>query len=309
WDIKGKALNTPLYQLLGGASRKGVMVYGHASGMDLNEAIDNVRDYKERGYRAIRVQSGVPGLDSTYGVGRGKYFYEPADRTLPPENIWSTRKYLNYAPSLFEAAREAVGPDTHLLHDVHHRLTPIEAARLGKDLEPYNLFWLEDAVQCELQAGFELIRKHTTTPLAVGEVFNSIYDCQELLSKQLIDYIRMTVSHGGGITQLRKIAALADVYHVRTGCHGATDMSPACIAACLHFGMWVPNFGVQEFMLHTEETREIFGAEYTFEDGYVHPGDKPGLGVEFDESSVEKYPYIPAYLPVNRKEDGTMWNW
>ena len=309
WDIKGKVLNTPLYQLLGGASRKGVMVYGHASGMDVNEAIDNVRDYKERGYRAIRVQSGVPGLDSTYGVGRGKYFYEPADRTLPPENIWSTRKYLNYAPSLFEAAREAVGPDTHLLHDVHHRLTPIEAARLGKDLEPYNLFWLEDAVQCELQAGFELIRKHTTTPLAVGEVFNSIYDCQELLSKQLIDYIRMTVSHGGGITQLRKIAALADVYHVRTGCHGATDMSPACIAACLHFGMWVPNFGVQEFMLHTEETREIFGAEYTFEDGYVHPGDKPGLGVEFDESSVEKYPYIPAYLPVNRKEDGTMWNW
>ncbi|MEO0630833.1 MAG: D-mannonate dehydratase ManD, partial [Planctomycetota bacterium] len=235
WDIKGKVLNTPLYQLLGGASRKGVMVYGHASGMDVNEAIDNVRDYKERGYRAIRVQSGVPGLDSTYGVGRGKYFYEPADRTLPPENIWSTRKYLNYAPSLFEAAREAVGPDTHLLHDVHHRLTPIEAARLGKDLEPYNLFWLEDAVQCELQAGFELIRKHTTTPLAVGEVFNSIYDCQELLSKQLIDYIRMTVSHGGGITQLRKIAALADVYHVRTGCHGATDMSPACIAACLHF--------------------------------------------------------------------------
>ncbi|MEO1535492.1 MAG: D-mannonate dehydratase ManD, partial [Planctomycetota bacterium] len=309
WDIKGKALNTPLYQLLGGASRKGVMVYGHASGMDVSEAIDNVRDYKERGYRAIRVQSGVPGLDSTYGVGRGKYFYEPADRTLPPENIWSTRKYLNYAPSLFEAAREAVGPDTHLLHDVHHRLTPIEAARLGKDLEPYNLFWLEDAVQCELQAGFELIRKHTTTPLAVGEVFNSIYDCQELLSKQLIDYIRMTVSHGGGITQLRKIAALADVYHVRTGCHGATDMSPACIAACLHFGMWVPNFGVQEFMLHTEETREIFGAEYTFEDGYVHPGDKPGLGVEFDESSAEKYPYIPAYLPVNRKEDGTMWNW
>lgn len=309
WDIKGKALNTPLYQLLGGASRKGVMVYGHASGMDVSEAIDNVRDYKERGYRAIRVQSGVPGLDSTYGVGRGKYFYEPADRTLPPENIWSTRKYLNYAPSLFEAAREAVGPDTHLLHDVHHRLTPIEAARLGKDLEPYNLFWLEDAVQCELQAGFELIRKHTTTPLAVGEVFNSIYDCQELLSKQLIDYIRMTVSHGGGITQLRKIAALADVYHVRTGCHGATDMSPACIAACLHFGMWVPNFGVQEFMLHTEETREIFGAEYTFEDGYVHPGNKPGLGVDFDESSVEKYPYIPAYLPVNRKEDGTMWNW
>ncbi len=309
WDIKAKALGVPLYQLLGGASRKGVMVYGHASGADVDEAVANVQDYASKGYRAIRVQSGIPGLDSTYGVGRGKYFYEPADRTLPPENIWSTRKYLNFAPKLFEATRDAVGEDVQLLHDVHHRLTPIEAARLGRDLEPFNLFWLEDAVQCELQAGFEIIRQHTTTPLAVGEVFNSIYDCQELLSKQLIDYIRMTVSHGGGITQLRKIAAIADVYHVRTGCHGATDMSPVCIAACLHFGMWVPNFGVQEFMLHTEETREIFGAKYTFSDGYVHPGDAPGLGVEFDESSVEKHPYVPAYLPVNRKEDGTMWNW
>lgn len=309
WDIKAKALGVPLYQLLGGASRKGVMVYGHASGADLDEAVANVLDYKSKGYRAIRVQSGIPGLDSTYGVGRGKYFYEPADRTLPPENIWSTRKYLDFAPKLFEATRQAVGEDTHLLHDVHHRLTPIEAARLGRDLEEFNLFWLEDTVQCELQKGFEIIRQHTTTPLAVGEVFNSIYDCQELLSKQLIDYIRMTVSHGGGITQLRKIAALADVYHVKTGCHGATDMSPVCIAACLHFGMWVPNFGVQEFMLHTDETREIFGAKYTFSDGYVHPGDAPGLGVEFDETSVEKHPYVPAYLPVNRKEDGTMWNW
>ena len=309
WDIKGKMLGAPVYELLGGASRKGVMVYGHASGANAEEAVANAQDYVEKGYRAVRIQSGVPGMDSTYGVGRGKYFYEPADRTLPPENEWSTRKYLNFAPELFEKTRAAVGDVVHLLHDVHHRLTPIEAARLGKDLEPYNLFWLEDAVQCELQAGFEHIRQHTTTPLAVGEVFNSIYDCQELLSKQLIDYIRMTVSHGGGITQLRKIAAFADVYHVRTGCHGATDMSPACIAACLHFGMWVPNFGVQEFMLHTEETREIFGATYSMKDGYVHPGDAPGLGVEFDESSVEKYPYVPAYLPVNRREDGTMWNW
>jgi len=309
WDIKGKALNTPVYQLLGGASRKGVMVYGHASGANLEEAVENTQDYVEKGYRAVRVQSGIPGLDSTYGVGRGKYFYEPADRKLPPENIWSTRKYLNFAPQLFEKTREAVGEDVHLLHDVHHRLTPIEAARLGKDLEQFNLFWLEDAVQCELQAGFELIRQHTTTPLAVGEVFNSIYDCQELLSKQLIDYIRMTVSHGGGITQLRKVAALADVHHVRTGCHGATDMSPVCIAACLNFGMWVPNFGIQEYMLHSDETREIFGAKYEMKDGYVHPGDAPGLGVEFDESSVEKHPYVPAYLPVNRKEDGTMWNW
>ena len=98
--------------------------------------------------------------------------YEPADADLPTENVWSSEKYLRSVPELFEAARDALGWDVHLLHDVHHRLTPIEAGRLGKDLEPYRLFWLEDAVPAENQANFRLIRQHTTTPLAVGEVFN-----------------------------------------------------------------------------------------------------------------------------------------
>ena len=142
----------------------------------------------------------------------------------------------------------------HLLHDVHHRLTPIEAARLGKSLEPYHLFWLEDPTPAENQESFRLIRQHTTTPLAVGEVFNSIYDCQQLIQEQLIDYIRTTVVHAGGISHLRKIAALAELYHVRTGSHGATDLSPVCMAAALHFDLSVHNFGIQEYMRHTDET-------------------------------------------------------
>ncbi len=309
WDIKGKALGVPVYQLLGGRSRAGVTVYGHASGLDKAEAMDAVAQYKEDGYKAIRVQSGIPGLESTYGVGRGRWFYEPADRTLPPENKWSTRKYMNYVPELFEAARELVGPDIELLHDVHHRLTPQEAAEVGKRLEPYSLFWLEDAIPAENQEGLRMIRQHTTTPLAIGEVFNTIYDCQTIITEQLIDYIRMTVSHSGGLTHLRKVAALAELYHVRTGCHGPTDISPVAMSACLHFGLWVPNFGIQEFMLHGEETNEVFGWEYSFEDGMVNPPEKPGLGVEYDEKLAEKHPYVRAYLPVNRREDGGMWNW
>lgn len=309
WDIKAKSLGVPVYQLLGGRSREGVTVYGHASGADKAEAMDAVAQYKEEGYRAIRVQSGIPGLESTYGVGRGRWFYEPADRTLPPENKWSTRKYMNYVPELFEAAREVVGPDIELLHDVHHRLTPQEAAEVGKRLEPYSLFWLEDAVPAENQEGLRMIRRHTTTPLAIGEVFNTIYDCQTIITEQLIDYIRMTVSHSGGLTHLRKIAALAELYHVRTGCHGPTDISPVAMSACLHFGLWVPNFGIQEFMLHSEETNAVFGWEYSFKDGMVNPPEKPGLGVEYDEELAEKYPYVRAYLPVNRREDGGMWNW
>jgi len=309
WDIKGKIANLPVYQLLGGASREGVMVYGHANGKDIAETIENALLYKEQGYKAIRLQSGVPGLASTYGVSKDRYFYEPADADLPTENVWSTEKYMRSVVPLFEKARETLGWDVHLLHDIHHRLTPIEAGRLGKDLEPFRPFWLEDATPAENQDAFRLIRQHTTTPLAVGEIFNSIWDCKGLIENQLIDYIRATVVHAGGITHLRRIAALADLYQVRTGCHGATDLSPVCMAAALHFDLSVPNFGVQEYMRHTAETDAVFPHAYTFEDGMMHPGDKPGLGVDLDEVLAAKYPYKRAFLPVNRLEDGTMFNW
>jgi mannonate dehydratase len=309
WDIKGKVAGLPLYQLLGGASRDGVMVYGHANGKTIEETVAEAQKYKAEGYKAIRLQSGIPGLTSTYGVSKDKKYYEPADADLPTENVWSTVKYLRTVPELFAAARDKLGWDVHLLHDVHHRLTPIEAGRLGKDLEPYRLFWLEDAVTAENQAGFRTIRQHTTTPLAVGEVFNTIWDAKQLIEEQLIDYIRMTVVHGGGITHLRRVASLADLYHVRTGCHGATDLSPVCMAAALHFDLSVPNFGIQEYMLHTKETDAVFPHAYKFADGMFHPGEAPGLGVEIDETLAAKYPYKRAYLPVNRLEDGSMTNW
>jgi len=309
WDLKGKALNTPAYNLLGGKSRTGVLVYGHANGRDIDETVEEVGKYKEMGYRAVRAQSGIPGLPSTYGVAKDKLFYEPAEKGLPPENAWSTEKYLFHVPRLFEALRLKHGDEIHLLHDVHHRLTPIEAARLGKSLEPYHLFWLEDPVAAELQEGFRIIRRHTTTPLAVGEVFNTIWDAHILITEQLIDYIRMTVMHSGGLTHLKKVAALAEVYHVLTGCHGATDLSPISMAAALHFDISVSNFGIQEYMRHTKETDEVFPHAYSFQDGYLHPGDAAGFGVDFNEALAKRFPYERAYLPVNRKLDGTMFNW
>ncbi|WP_448536638.1 D-mannonate dehydratase ManD [Sphingobium yanoikuyae] len=309
WDIKGKIAGLPVYQLLGGASRESVMVYGHANGTTIEDTVKVALEYQAQGYKAIRIQCGVPGMASTYGVSKDKYFYEPADADLPTENVWNTSKYLRIVPELFKAAREALGWDVHLLHDIHHRLTPIEAGRLGKDLEQYRPFWLEDATPAENQDAFKLIRQHTTTPLAVGEIFNSIHDCRELIQNQLIDYIRATVVHAGGISHLRKIANLADLYQVRTGCHGATDLSPVCMAAALHFDLSVPNFGVQEYMRHTPETDAVFPHAYTFENGAMHPGDKPGLGVDIDEELAAKYEYNRAFLPVNRLEDGTMFNW
>ena len=310
WDIKAKAAGMPLYQLLGGASRDRVMVYAHANGRNIAHTLDEVMRQAALGYQAIRVQCGVPGLDKVYGVARGDGPYEPAHGEVPSEEDWDSAKYLRHAPTVFDAVRGRLGWDHHLLHDVHHRLSPIEAARLGKDLEPYRLFWMEDATPAENQDAFRLIRQHTTTPIAVGEVFNTLWDCKDLIQNQLIDYIRASVVHAGGITHLRRIADLAAIYQVRTGCHGATDLSPVCMGAALHFDLWVPNFGIQEHMPHSVETDAVFPHAYRFDRGFMHPGDVPGHGVEIDEALAAKYPYRRAYLPVNRlRSDGTLWHW
>lgn len=309
WDIKGKALGTPVYNLLGGHSRDGVMVYAHANGTDIAHTAEEVGRYLDLGYKAVRAQGGIPGIEGAYGVAKANERYEPATKGLPTESRWSTEAYLNHVPELFKTLRNTYGDTPHLLHDCHHRLTPIQAARLGKALEPYHLFWLEDCTPAELQESYRIIRQHTTTPLAVGEVFNSIWDAQILIKEMLIDYLRTSIVRGGGISHLRKMATFGEMFHVRTGFHGATDLSPVTMAAALHFGLSIPNFGIQEYMPHAELTDEVFPHSYRFENGYMHPGKQPGLGVDIDERLAARHPYERAYLPINRLQDGTLFDW
>ena len=312
WDIKGKAAGLPVYQLLGGKSRNKIKVYGHANGENIDHVLENLGKLIEQGFKAIRLQCALPDSDGTYGtLGKKKDYYElQSDRPLPPEHGWNTTKYLNFIPELFKAAREKYGMEIELLHDVHSRLTPIEAAKLGKDLEPYQLLFLEDTVTAENQAGYERIRQHTTTPLAVGEVFNTTWDCMDLIKNQWIDYIRMAATHGGGITPLRKLADFAALYHVRIAPHGAPDQSPICHAAQAHLNMWANNFGIQEFIGFGNETlNQVFKHPLSFKDGYIFLEDKPGLGVDYDEILAANYKYKRSYLPVTRLEDGTLWNW
>jgi mannonate dehydratase len=316
WDLKAKAAGMPLYQLLGGASRDGILAYGHASGRDLPELFDSVRKHQALGYRAIRIQTAVPGLNAIYGVASqaqssGKrYDYEPAQRmSLPKEEDWDTPAYLRHLPSVFEAVRAEFGPDLPLLHDGHHRMTPIQAAKLGKSLEPYDLFWLEDCTPAENQDALRLVRQHTTTPLAIGEVFNTVWDYQSLIQDQLIDYVRSAVTHGGGISPMRKIMDYAAQYQIKSGIHGPTDISPVGMAAALHLDLAIHNFGIQEYMPHGELTGRVFEQSFSFVDGYLHPGEKPGLGVELDVDEAGRYPYQSAYLPFNRLHDGTVHDW
>jgi mannonate dehydratase len=319
WDIKAQAAGMPLYQLLGGASRTGLLAYGHASGRDLPELFDSVRSHLEQGYRAIRIQSGVPGLRAIYGIASNetsaanngvRYDHEPAQRApLPVEEDWDTPSYLRHIPTVFEAVRNEFGPEIPLLHDGHHRMTPLQAAKLGRSLEPYDLFWLEDCTPAENQDALRLVRSHTVTPLAIGEVFNTVWDYQYLIRDQLIDYVRSAVTHTGGITAMRKLMDYAALYQIKSGMHGPTDISPVGMAAAMHLGLAIHNFGIQEYMKHGEKTNQVFRQSFTWTEGLLHPGDEPGLGVTLDVDEAGRYPYQTAYLPYNRLRDGTVHDW
>jgi len=315
WDIKGKVAGLPVYQLLGGRSRRGALAYGHASGTTLEALFASIRNHLDEGFKAIRIQTGVPGLAKVYGVGSDqavgqRYDYEPAGRTtVPTEEGWDTRSYLRHIAGVFEAVRAEFGPGLPLLHDAHHRLTPNQAAQLGRALEPFDLFWLEDCTPAENQEGLRRVRSQTTTPLAIGEVFNSVFDYQTLITEQLIDYVRSSVTHAGGITALRKLMDFAAIYQIKSGFHGPTDVSPVGMAAALHLDVAIHNFGIQEYMKHNEQTLEVFRTSCTFVGGLLDPGEKPGLGVELDEEAAGAFEYTPAYLPVNRLLDGTMHDW
>ena len=315
WDIKGKLAGLPLYQLLGGKSREGAMVYAHATGADLEDLMESIAHYVEEGYKAVRVQCGIPGMPTaSYAVpetkGDVKNYITDYSGIQPKVEVWDSDRYLRYMPGALAEIRDRFGPELKILHDVHHRLTPREAAEFAKAVEPVRLYWLEDPTPADDQDALRLLRQHSTVPVAIGEVFNSIWDCNRLIEEELIDFIRVAVTYAGGITHVRRIVDLAGLHHVRTGFHGAPSHSPICMAAHHHLNAWAPNFGVQEYLvLGTPECDALFPSEHRMEAGMIHVSDAPGLGIDFDETEARRYSYQPGSHPVVRLEDGTMWNY
>ena len=315
WDIKGKLANMPLYQLFGGKSRDGAMVYAHATGADIEDLMDSIAGYVEQGYKAVRVQCGIPGMPTaSYAVpektGENNNYISDFSGIRPKIEIWDTDKYMRYMPSALAEIRARFSPELKILHDVHHRLTPREAAEFAKAVEPVGLYWLEDPTPAEDQNALRLLRQHSTVPIAIGEVFNSVWDCNKLIENELIDFIRIAVTNGGGITPVKRIVDLAGLHHVKTGFHGAPSHSPISMAAQHHLNAWAPNFGIQEYLvLGTAECDALFPSNHKMENGMVYVSDAPGLGVDFDESESEKYSYVAGSHPVVRLEDGTIWDY
>jgi mannonate dehydratase len=298
WDIKGKMAGMPVYQLLGGKCREGVSVYRHADGRDVQEVEDHARKFIEEGYRYIRCQMGL------YG-GQHEIIHKPEGAL--PGAYYDPAAYAQAIPKLFGHLRSTLGAEIELIHDIHERLLPIEALRLAKDLEPYRLFFLEDALAPEHLDWFRVIRNQTSVPLAMGELFVHPQEWLPLISERLIDFIRVHISAIGGITPTKKLAVLCEAFGIRTAWHGPGDVSPVGHAANLHLDISSPNFGVQEWYAFTEAEREVFPGCPEVRKGYAYISDKPGLGIEMDELKAAQYPphaELPAWT-LARRPDGT----
>jgi mannonate dehydratase len=298
WDIKGKLANMPVYQLLGGKSREAAAVYVHAHGATHEEIVDNVQAFMAQGYRYIRTQRG--------------FYGDKASRDIRPVGAldgayFDPRDYMRRAVKMLEYVRAAVGDSVELLHDIHERLSPIDAVNMAKQVEPLNLFFLEDALAPEDIPWFEQIRAQCSTPLAMGELFVHPLEWRPLIEKRLIDFIRMHISTIGGITPARNAAILAHSYGIRTAWHGPADVSPVGHAANLHLDLWAPNFGIQEWCRSPQLVYDMFPGCPEVRDGYMYPNDKPGLGVEIDEALCARYPcqdFVEAWTKT-RLPDGS----
>jgi mannonate dehydratase len=286
WDILGKRAGLPVFQLLGGKCRNAVDTYRHAGGKTFQEVEQSVRRLMEKGFRHVRAQVAVPGLAAYGSPGNPKEALGPNDRP----QLWEPRAYVRTVPRLFEYLRKQVGDEVELLHDMHERVPPILAIQLAKDLEPYHLFYLEDPLSPEDVGYFARLRQQTSTPLAMGELFNNPNEWVPLISGRLIDFIRIHLSQVGGLTMARKVAAMCEFFSVRTAWHGPGDVSPVGHAANVHLDLACPNFGIQEAREFSQAEQDVFPGCPVLKDGYYYANDQPGLGIDLDEKLVGKFP-------------------
>ena len=304
WDIKGRQCGLPVYQLLGGKCREAVDCYAHAGGADFPQLFDSVHRLIAKGFRTIRVQVGVPGM-AAYG---GTSSDVPVEK-LHNEPVFEPEAYLHRTIKMFEAVRKEFGDELEILHDVHERVTPIQAVRFAKEVERFRLFFLEDVLSPEDIQWFRMIRQQCTTPLAMGELFNSPHEWTPLISERLIDYIRVHVTQAGGLTPCRKIAALGEFFGVKTAWHGPGDISPFGHAANMTLDIACYNFGIQECYQFPDTVKEVFPGCPEIKNGYYYVNEAPGWGIEVDEAAAKKYPYKRGYLPTSRRADGAVQDW
>lgn len=309
WDIKGKRAGMPVYELLGGKCRMAAPVYLHASGRDFAEVTDSARKLLDEGVHHVRMQVEVPG-QATYGTASDLHTHDTIDGPTSPHNVFEPADYARLVPRLFEYARRELGDEVELLHDIHERVPPAMAVQIAKDLEPFRLFFLEDALPPEELDHFRRLREASHVPIAMGELFTNVNEYLPLITERLIDFIRVHLSDIGGFTMARKIASLCEFFGIRTAWHGPGDTSPIGHAANLALDLAIPNFGIQEFTPFNQATQDVFSGCPELRDGMLWSNGKPGWGMDINEELAAKFPY-PKHLyngawPAIRRRDGSV---
>jgi galactonate dehydratase len=289
WDIKGKALNQPVYNLIGGLTRDKVVCYPHTRGQTLDEHLDACRQAVKDGWKFVR-----HGVMHT-GMLDGSYIVEPAVA------VRQTARWL-------EAMRDAVGPDIEITCDAHTRIDTADAVRLCKMVEPLDLFFLEDPIRSENPATYATLARHTHIPIAAGEQWATKWFFRQVIEEELINYARIDLCIVGGITEALKIARWCETHYIKLAPHN--PLGPVSTAACLQLDLASDNVGVQECPRVPGTTLpDLFPVQVPFENGYLLPPGRPGLGIEFDESVVARYPYMPGHCEALWQPDGSMTNW
>lgn len=287
WDIKGRLAGMPVFDLVGGKTREAADCYGHADGAEYSEVVDNIRKWQAQGFRHVRAQVGVPGF-AAYGTAAGRI---AATGGFQKGAVFEPAYYTRRVVSMFEEVRKQLGFEVELLHDVHERVTPRQAVQFAKDLEKYKLFFLEDVLSPEDIDYFRQIRQQCTTPIAMGELFNSPHEWTPLITERLIDYIRIHVSQAGGFTPCRKVAILCELMGVKTAWHGPGDVSPVGHAANVTLDLVSTSFGIQEYSPFNAQLQSVFSGCPVMKDGYLYANESPGWGIEVNEKEAAKYPF------------------
>ncbi|MGM9594238.1 MAG: enolase C-terminal domain-like protein [Candidatus Onthomonas sp.] len=303
WDILGKETGKPLYALLGGKVRERVLCYSHILGATREEKIQlAARSVQERGMKVIRLRAGQPAAAGTFGLR--------ADQNGPVVEPWDGEWELRSTVDYFARVRQAVGPDVGIIYDLHERFTPEQAIRVMRQLEPYDPYFVEDPVAPDCPESLRCVREKTNVPIAFGELYKSRWECLPAITNRWVDFLRCDIIRIGGITEARKLSALAETYDVRMAWHGPNDVSPITHAVNWHLNVSSYHFGIQEDGTTDNTVRRVISGGPRYQDGYLVMEDAPGIGCDIDEAAAAEYPFRRAYLPVCRRpSDGSLCTW
>lgn len=286
WDIKGKALNRPIYDLLGGKVRDKVICYPHNNGEngEIEALVESCQRTVEEGWKFVRW--GLP----TDGA------------TIEP------RKAVRTAIKQFEAVRNAFGDELEICFDVHTRLDLPDAVDLCREVEQFKPFFIEDPLRSENPDSFKTLRPRTHVPLAAGEQFSNKWEFRQLIEEEWIDYARIDLCICGGFTEALKIIGWCETHYIKLALHN--PLGPVSSAACLQLNMATSNFAVQEQPRRPGTVlTDVVVEQPIFEDGYIIPTGKPGLGIEFDREAAKRHPMQMREVPTLKRLDGSFTNW